>query len=122
MLATTCLIAALYFEARGEGPEGMRAVRAVIENRVDDTRWPDTYCDVIYQPMQFAWTRDGLSDTPKPTQPADIQALKDATEIASETYIMGITSNHFVSGPVVFWEKSLIIDGVVGKHRFYTWE
>lgn len=99
----------------------MRAVRAVIENRVSDSRWPDNHCDVIYAKNQFAWTRDGLSDTPRPTKPADIQALKDAVDIASEEYIMGITSNHFVSGPTVYWEAKLVFDGTVGDHRFYTW-
>ncbi|MGI9341973.1 MAG: cell wall hydrolase [Gammaproteobacteria bacterium] len=64
-----CLAEAMYWEARGEGEEGMRAVSAVILNRVKDERFPDTVCGVIYEggeapPCQFSWWCDGKSDYP----------------------------------------------------------
>ena len=46
-------------EARGEGPEGMRAVAWVVHNRwATQRRWPDTYGEVCTQPRQFsAWNK-----------------------------------------------------------------
>ena len=64
-----CLAKALYWEARGEGEDGMLAVSSVILNRVRDERFPDTVCGVIYEggetpPCQFSWWCDGKSDYP----------------------------------------------------------
>ncbi len=64
-----CLALTLYWEARGEGRAGMQAVGAVVLNRVDDHRFPDTVCGVVKQggetpPCQFSWWCDGRSDRP----------------------------------------------------------
>ena len=61
---------AMYWEARGEGEQGMLAVGSVILNRVEDTRFPDNVCAVVYQggetpPCQFSWWCDGKSDRPR---------------------------------------------------------
>ncbi len=67
--AHKCLALAMYWEARGEGHRGMLAVGSVVLNRVEDDRFPDTVCDVVYQggetpPCQFSWWCDGKSDRP----------------------------------------------------------
>lgn len=59
----------MYWEARGEGREGMLAVGSVVLNRVADSRFPDSACNVVYQggetpPCQFSWWCDGRSDRP----------------------------------------------------------
>jgi spore germination cell wall hydrolase CwlJ-like protein len=59
----------MYWEARGEGSRGMLAVGAVVLNRVEDRRFPDTACGVVFQggetpPCQFSWWCDGRSDRP----------------------------------------------------------
>jgi len=64
-----CLALAMYWEARGEGRQGMVAVGSVVLNRVEDVRFPDTPCGVIHQggekpPCQFSWWCDGKSDSP----------------------------------------------------------
>jgi len=64
-----CLAKAIYWEARGEGEDGMLAVSSVILNRVKDERFPDTVCTVVYEggeapPCQFSWWCDGKSDHP----------------------------------------------------------
>ena len=48
------LAAIIYCEARGESYYGQLAVGAVVLNRVNDTRFPDTIRGVIYQPSQFS--------------------------------------------------------------------
>lgn len=67
--AKFCLAQAMYWEARGEGREGMLAVSSVVLNRVEDERFPDTVCGVVYEggespPCQFSWWCDGKSDEP----------------------------------------------------------
>lgn len=52
-----CLIANIYYEAGGEGPDGMAAVAHVALNRLDVRPVGTTICDVIYEPHQFGWTR-----------------------------------------------------------------
>jgi spore germination cell wall hydrolase CwlJ-like protein len=44
----------LYGEARGEGPDGMRAVAHVLLNRVNDGRWGPTLVAVCMAPFQFS--------------------------------------------------------------------
>ena len=52
----------VYFESQGEPGLGMVAVSQVVINRVEDTRWPNTICEVVWQNKQFSWTHDGKSD------------------------------------------------------------
>lgn len=47
--AQACLAEAMYFEARGTGEIGRRAVGEVILNRAADDRFPNTVCGVIDQ-------------------------------------------------------------------------
>lgn len=51
-----CMVANLYFEARGEGYEGMKAVAAVTLNRVKSKKYPPNICAVVFQRKQFSWT------------------------------------------------------------------
>ena len=52
-----CLAGGIYFESRGESLEGQLAVGRVIINRARSSRFPDSYCDVIYQRSQFSIVR-----------------------------------------------------------------
>lgn len=67
--AQHCVALAMYWEARGEGRQGMAAVGAVIDNRVKSSAFPNDHCSVVYQggetpPCQFSWWCDGKSDRP----------------------------------------------------------
>ena len=81
--AATCLAMALYYEARGEGPDGMRAVGEVIVNRVAHPDFPSTVCEVVKEDRgkksydcQFSFYCDG-----KPEDPHDERAWRDAIYI-----------------------------------------
>lgn len=50
---------AVYGEARGEPYEGKVAVAAVILNRVEDDKFPNTVSGVIFQPGAFTAVSDG---------------------------------------------------------------
>lgn len=58
----TALACNIYFESRGESLIGRQAVGFVTLNRVDSDRFPDGIVDVVYQPWQFSWHKDGKSD------------------------------------------------------------
>ncbi len=61
-----CLAEALYFEARGTGETGLRAVGEVVVNRAGDARFPDTVCGVIDQryngSCQFSYRCDAIPE------------------------------------------------------------
>ena len=77
-----CLAMNMYHEARNQGTAGVLAVSAVVFNRVNDSRFPNTVCGVVEQgptraswkdpkvrfPIkhrcQFSWYCDGKSDKP----------------------------------------------------------
>ena len=51
-----CLAENIYFEARAESYSGKAAVGNVTKNRVEDSRWPATYCEVVTQgPVRESW-------------------------------------------------------------------
>lgn len=54
-----CLAGAVYFESRGEPLEGQLAVAEVVINRAGDSRWPSSYCGVVYQRAQFSFVKKG---------------------------------------------------------------
>ena len=64
----------IYAEARGESYTGQVAIAAVVLNRVEDSRFPNTVAGVIYQPWAFTAVNDGqinLEPNAKAYQAAD---------------------------------------------------
>ena len=56
-----CLARAMFFESNRSSREGMLAVGTVVMNRVGSPSYPNSVCDVVAQPKQFApgvMTRD----------------------------------------------------------------
>lgn len=54
-----CLASAVYFEARGEPLAGQLAVAQVVINRSESSRFPSSYCGVVYQRAQFSFVQEG---------------------------------------------------------------
>jgi N-acetylmuramoyl-L-alanine amidase len=72
-----CLVENVYHEARGEDDLGQAAVAHVTLNRVKSPFYPNSVCDVVWQPGQFSWTQDGKSD-----RMMDPRAIQKAVDIA----------------------------------------
>ena len=121
-----CLVAAMFFEARDQPIDGQVAVAEVILNRVEHEDFPDDVCSVVYEPMQFSFTHDGLSDDPSThTLSIDVDALEAiealAEDILSEDIVLGLTSTHYHTNEVnPFWSTIYEMDGGIGDHVFYT--
>jgi len=50
-----CLTEALWYEARGETKEGLKAVASVILNRSNSKQFKGSICDVVHQRKQFSY-------------------------------------------------------------------
>ena len=134
-----CLAKNIYFEARDQGLASQMAVSLVVLNRVNDRRYPNTICDVIYQgptyawkpkfpvrnKCQFSWYCDGKSDKPK-----EKKAWDSALEIASLIlyspkglidFTEGATHYH-ATHILPHWAAHLIKVGRIEDHIFYRWE
>ena len=139
-----CLALNIYHESRNDHYAGQIAVADVVMNRVEDSRYPNTVCDVVKQSKmsiwwkkhhnkdvpiknqcQFSWYCDGLSDEAK-----NKRAWNAAYSIA---YLMvhngdyrGITegATHYHATYVdPYWASShgMINIGRIGEHVFYRW-
>lgn len=121
-----CLAQAVYFEARSEALEGQLAVAQVVLNRVQDRRYPDTICGVVFQgehrrhACQFSFACDGLPDRPRNAQAWTI--AKSISHIALNDYWNDVTSlsTHYHADYVSpYWEDLLDEQVQVGRHIFY---
>ena len=120
-----CLALAMYFEARAEGREGMRAVGHVILNRMNDSRFPDSVCGVTQEGgskrgCQFSWYCDGRSDSPthrRSWTKAGALAYQLLADRLSDT-TEGALFYHatWIDVP---WKRPREKTRVIGNHAFY---
>lgn len=120
-----CLAMNLYHEARGEGAYGLMLVGWVTKNRVESPKFPNTYCDVVYQSKgkvaQFSWTNDKLSDYPQ-DQEQWVHSLNYAYSVmfrSSEDITEGSLFYHKNDGITKFSDahyKNIIKTVTIGQH------
>jgi len=122
-----CLALNLFHESRDQGTEGWLAVAFVTINRVIDDRFPDTICEVVWEPKQFSWTHDGLSNKPDLSKYPDRKSWEYILEFSrgfydNYEYIDDPTqgSLYYHSTDVEpFWRDSFEIAAEIGEHIFY---
>ncbi len=112
-----CLAKNIYFEARGESLAGMVAVATVTLNRVESRKWPNTICNVVYQPHQFSWTKDGLSDIPNDA--AAWAEANYAANIAIDLFRIKNSTHYHNNTVAPKWAFKLEYTSYIGKHLFY---
>ena len=131
-----CLALNIYYEARGSNLADKAAVSDVVLNRVNDTRYPNTICEVVKQGekhangnmvrnrCQFSWYCDGKSDVPL-DKDRWFEAQMIAWGFLEYDKYRGITegATHYHATYVSpRWAKDLQIVGRIGAHIFYRWE
>lgn len=123
MSALICMAVAIYFEARGEPIDGQYAVADVIVNRVNHERYPDDVCSVVYQGNQFSFTLKYNHDNlPAVETTAFVNSLVVASDVL-QGKTLGVSSTHYHTLDVSpSWSTAFLVDGVVGRHVFYTCE
>ena len=141
--SSECLALNMYHEARGQGIAGELAVSAVVLNRVNDKRYPNTICEVVEQgptraswqnpkvryPIknrcQFSWFCDGKSDTPRNKKIYNrMYNLADAI-LGNEISFLDITggATHYHADYVSpAWAKTKTKTVEIQDHIFYRWE
>ncbi len=124
-----CLAQNVYFEARGEPAAGQLAIALVTMHRVKSRRYPNNFCDVVWQRKQFSWTHDGKSDRPQ-----DRRAWKRAQKIADFIFNKYLTMSDHLRGVIditngalhyyapglanPYWAKVKIVTREIGGHVF----
>ena len=130
-----CLALNVYFEARGEHPDGQFAVADVVMWRVNHSEYPDTICGVVQEGVypswnptvplknkcQFSWFCDR-----KPDVPLDIDAFEAAMYVADTVlndpnYIPVVHYALFYHADEVSpdWAEERLAVAVIGNHLFY---
>lgn len=121
-----CLTQAAYYEARGEGRDGMRAVAQVVLNRVRHPAFPKSVCGVVFQGAgrstgcQFSFTCNGSMRGN--VNRAAWDRARDIASAALSGSVYGQVGNatHFHTTAVApQWRNSLIRVTQVGDHLFY---
>ncbi len=121
-----CLTQAAYYEARGEGTDGMRAVAQVVLNRARHASFPSTVCSVVFQGSgrrvgcQFSFTCDGSMRAPV-NRAAWNRARDVASAALSGAVFAGVGNATFfhTTGVSPSWRNSFMRVTQVGSHVFY---
>ena len=140
--AFICLALNTYHEAKNQSMIGQIATAQVVMNRVEDSRFPNSVCEVVKQgptrpswedpekeyPIkhrcQFSWYCDGKSDVPK-----NEKAWRKAQDVAFLVYYNKIQidvtegATHYHATYVKpAWAKTKKRTTRIEKHIFYRWE
>ena len=121
-----CLTQAVYYEARGEGRDGMKAVAQVVLNRVRHPAFPKTICGVVFQGAargsgcQFSFTCSGVMRGGVNRAAWDrARAIASGAMSGSVFASVGNATHFHTTGVSPTWRNSLIQVSQVGSHLFY---
>ena len=119
-----CLAEAVYYEARGESPQGQAAIAQVVLNRVRHPAFPKSVCGVVYQGAgtggcQFSFACNGAMDSRR--EAAAWTRARFVAERALAGFVMPLVGNatHFhVLSARPDW-GGLTRVAQIGMHVFY---
>ena len=114
-----CLTRNVYYESGNQSYKGKLAVALVTLNRVNHPNYPDTICKVVYQPMQFSWTKDSKLLATKVNNQQWFESFLAAKEAMSGSSALGsFSATHFHN----IWvdpKWGLKRVAKIGQHIFY---
>ncbi len=129
-----CMAENIYFEAGVESIHGRLAVALVTLQRVQDPRYPNNVCDVVWQQRrtssgnivaQFSWTWDGKPDTPRNMQAYEEIVQLTGAVLDADAAIVDPTydSTHYHANYVdPYWKDYMIHRATIETHIFYREE
>ena len=136
--AFMCLALNTYHEAKNQSMIGQVATAQVVMNRVADSRYPNTVCEVVKQgpkykgsdvpvrhKCQFSWFCDGKSDEPKRDSKEWFKAQDYARIVLSGRIVLDVTegATHYHATYVKpSWAKTKTRTTRIESHIFYRWE
>ena len=116
-----CLVCNCYHESRGEPQDGKIAVAKTVLSRSVASGYPDTACKVVYQPWQFSWTNDRISNNINARSSGDRKSLQECRDAADQSINEGPNGLIFFYNPRVVspaWARRVKNCGKVGHHTF----
>jgi len=123
-----CLAEAMYYEARGEGVDGEKAIAEVVFHRMRSAGYPHSVCGVVYQgaalkhACQFSFACSGELQQRK-TPGAWARAKRLAAKILGGLIQLGDVTEDAVSFHAVDvepgWSDRLVKTIQIGNHVFY---
>lgn len=123
-----CLAEAMYYEARGEGVDGEKAIAEVVFHRMRAPGFPHSICGVVYQRAaaghgcQFSFTCNGELELPKSIG-AWIRAKRLAGRILTGLIQLGDMTEDAIAFHAVDvqpgWGDHLVRTIQIGNHIFY---
>ncbi len=121
-----CLATAIYYEARSETTAGQLGVAEVIVNRVNDHRYPNSICDVVYQGAtrttgcQFTFTCDGaMNKAPRGVKWDKAQTIAAHVMMDLNERKTGGATHYHATYVNPVWNSGLIKTSQIGLHIFY---
>ena len=136
--ALMCMAFNIYHEANNQSMLGQIAVGQVVMNRVEDSRFPDTVCEVVKEAVtykntdkpvlhkcQFSWYCDGKKDEPNYDSKSWSNALKYAVVVLGGDITLDFTdgATHYHATYVrPAWAKTKTRTTRIDRHIFYRWE
>jgi hypothetical protein len=123
-----CLAEAMYYEARGEGLDGEKAIAEVVFHRMHSRGYPHSICGVVYQRAaaghgcQFSFTCDGALDEAKASG-SWTRAKRLAGKILTGLVTLGDETENAIAFHAVDvqpgWGDRLVKTIQIGNHIFY---
>ncbi len=121
-----CLAEAVYYEARSESTSGQMAVAEVVLNRVSDSRFPNSVCEVVYQGQyrstgcQFTFTCDGSKRrAPRGRSWERSRAVALHVSLGLGRDRTGNATHYHTYYVDPYWSAGLVETRVIGSHIFY---
>jgi spore germination cell wall hydrolase CwlJ-like protein len=114
----SCLAKNIYYEARNQGYIGQIAIAQTTFNRVNEGKWGDTICEVVYSPKQFSWTNKKQK---APYGKAWKRSLYAAKSFQYGLRVNTLNDSTFYHASYVNpkWASNMIKVAHIGKHIFY---
>lgn len=122
-----CLSEVMYFEARGEGDDGQKAVAEVIFHRMNTGNYGHSICAVVYEGVgtatcQFSFACDGSRDakkSPEPWRQAQALAARILTGEERLADATGGAVNFHAASVEPGWKDEYVRTVQIGNHIFY---
>lgn len=121
-----CLAMNLYRESRSESDNSNLMILGIIMNRKDDDRFPNDYCEIVFQHKQFSWVSDFIYKKVK-----NILQYQRLFKLAEQALMnpemvklmaQGATHYHEKSIKPYWVNKDMKFIARVDNHLFYRWE
>src|ERR1700761_2140490 len=122
-----CLSEVLYYEARGEGAGGQKAIAEVVFHRMNHGDYGHSICAVVYEGKgrpgcQFSFTCDGEINRPK-----QLAAWRESEKLAAQILTGQVPLRNATGGALNFhaasvspeWADTMAKTTQIGNHVFY---